>query len=423
MSQAALPSKQIKTNPLSSPILMNTIAWLLPVLLIFSRAVADITLFLFCLAFVFKSYQNSDWAWAKQTWFRLSLLFWIYLLTVNSALSIDRFDSFLHALFFIRWPLFAAAIAYWLFLNQTRQRHFLIALLATILFVMLDSSLQYFTGRDLFGHELESPTRLTGPYTRPIPGIMMLRVLFIGLFAALILPQFKSASRRITFVLLLLCIGLKFMFITGERMALMLFSSGAIVVLFGLYLEQKKHQTLVLCGTLIILFAFISTVLLFPEVAERSVYSISNKLNTFANSDYGVVFRAAIAAWQENPLWGSGFHTYKSICNEIGLLAQWGAQWNMQCTHPHNLYLQLAAETGLFGLILFSLMISAIYIKALNQHFHSKQWLITSLSFTILTVCFWPLIGGISLFNNGVAALVWLGVGWVLSVNTMRTKS
>lgn len=88
----------------------------------------------------------------------------------------------------------------------------------------------------------------------------------------------------------------------------------------------------------------------------------------------------------------------------------------MQCSHPHNLYLQIAAETGLVGLLLFSLSIVSIYFSSLYKLIQSKQWLITSLSFTILSVCFWPLIGGISLLNNGVAALVWLGVGWVLSI-------
>jgi len=409
----------IAKNP---PFFLDTFArylpWLLPLLLLFSRAVADITVLAVGLAFLFNSYQYHDWAWTKQTWFKLNLVFWLYLLCINAPLSIDSADSFMHAIFYLRWPLFAAALAYWLLQDKKFQQHFLITLMLVCAFVLLDTSLQYITGTDLFGHTKPSPTRLTGPYSRPIPGIMMLRVLFIMLLITVMIPSFATATRRIFFTLSLLCIGLLFMFITGERMALILFLAGSVVVLIGLVLDQKMHKAKVLLGFAFILGLFALAISFNPEMAERSVFSIINKLSQFVDSDYGLVFRAAIAAWQENPIVGSGFHTYQLACEQLGLLPQWG----IPCSHPHNLYLQIGAETGLIGLIIFFSMVASIYFTALAQPIQSKKWFITCLSFTILSVSFWPLIGGISILNNGVAALVWLGVGWSLAIS-ITTKS
>jgi O-antigen ligase len=404
---------KLTTIPIFS-FFIRYLPWVLPLLLLFSRAAADITVLCIGVAFLFKSYQSKDWAWTKQTWFKLNLLFWLYLLCINAPLSIDSADSFMHAIFYLRWPLFAAALAYWLLNNQKFQQHFLIALMVVCAFILLDTSLQYITGTDLFGHTKPIPTRLTGPYSRPIPGIMMLRVLFIVLSITVFIPSFATAMRRIALTLSLLCIGLLFMFITGERMALILFFAGSVVVLVGLVLDQKMHQAKVLLGFTFILGLFVLAISLNPEMAERSVYSIVSKLTQFIDSDYGLVFRAAIAAWQKNPMFGSGFHTYQLACEQLGLLPQWG----IPCSHPHNLYLQIGAETGLIGLALFFGMVVSIYFSALCQPIKTKQWFITCLIFTILSVSFWPLIGGISILNNGVAALVWLGVGWALSLST-----
>lgn len=393
--------------------LLRYLPWLLPLLLLFSRALADITVLTIGLIFLFNCYQSQNWHWAKNTWFKLNIVFWLYLLFVNTPLSIDPADSLTHAIFYLRWPLFAAALAYWLLNDKIRQQHFLIALVLVCLFILLDTSLQYVTGTDLLGHTKPSPTRLTGPYSRPIPGIMVLRVLFIVLLMAIIMPSLASATRRIIFTLSVLCVGLLFMFITGERMALILFSTGSVVVLIGLLLDQQVHKTKVLIGFTFILVLFSSLALLSPEMAERSVYSIVSKLSHFMDSDYGLVFRAAIAAWQAHPIVGTGFHTYQIACEQLGLLTQWG----IPCSHPHNLYLQIAAETGLIGLALFCIMILNVYFAALYQHVKSKKWFITSLMLTILSVSFWPLIGGISILNNGVAALVWLGVGWALALS------
>ena len=150
----------------------------LPILLIFFRGIADLTVLFIGLFFLFKSYKSSNWQWVKQKWFVFSLIFWFYLLLINSPLSINSSESTLYSLAFIRWPLFAMAISMWLMNNNLSQKYFLMSLAATLLFIMLDVWWQYIFNYDFFGNPRYSltPERLTGPFRdNPMPGIFMAR--------------------------------------------------------------------------------------------------------------------------------------------------------------------------------------------------------------------------------------------------------
>jgi len=40
--------------------------------------------------------------------------------------------------------------------------------------------------------------------------------------------------------------------------------------------------------------------------------------------------------------------------------------------------------------------------------------LLLTMSFNLIFICFFPLIAGMSLFNNWIGAAIWMLVGWVL---------
>jgi len=392
------------------------IPWLLPALLLFSRALADTTVVFIGLLFLYHSYQGKSWDWLNQAWFRLALLFWAYIVLVNLPLSVSSDESLKYALTFIRWPLFAAALAYWLFVSPQRQKQFLLSLVVVSVFVVADTAWQYFYHVDWFGIERFTEVRLTGPFRNPVPGTLMLRVWFIALFA-IQLWQLRHLSPwfKIQMYPLGLLLGLAFMFITGERMALILFFAGSVMISSALFIHYREYRTRLLVTFLAIGGVFYLIMLSSPDMTARSVTSISDKLAAFWQSDYGQVFSAAWQAWQQNLWVGSGIHTYQLTCEQLGLFAD----SPMQCTHPHNLYLQLGAETGLIGVSLFILLLVGIYLAALMRLIERQAWLTATQSFVVLTVSFWPLTGGISVLNNWVGALVWLGVGWVLAVSVI----
>jgi O-antigen ligase len=386
----------------------------LPLLLIFYRGVADVTVLLIGLIFLYRSYKSDDWQWVKQPWFIFSIIFWLYLLLINSPLSTNSSESALYSLAFIRWPLFAMAISFWLLNNNISQKYFLISLAATLFFIVLDVWWQYFFNYDFFGNPRYSfnPERLTGPFRdNPMPGIFMARYLFLLLYLGYFIKYIQTPSKNTFFIFLILLLGTLSIYITGERMALIIFISGASLVSIGLFLQYKKIRKYILFGLILIVSLLVLAQQAFPKLNDRMITDLLYKLSNFSSSDYMLVFKSAYAVWMENPIFGVGFHQYRDGCIALGY---WGTGGGV-CMHPHNVSLELLSETGMTGFILYYLIIISVTIRVINNFLHQKNWLSLFLSLNLIFVSFLPLIGGMSLFNNWIGAIIWLFLGWTLT--------
>lgn len=332
-------------------------------------------------------------------------------MVLNTPFSHAPLESLVYSLFFLRWPLFAAALSWWLLATQSRQKFFLQGLVVTCLLIAADTGWQYVFGTDWFGIEAFSDDRLTGPFRNPVAGTLMLRVWYIAIFIVF----FWNFSRHLTLFTTMSAwfMGLILIFITGERMALMLFAAGGLVLLPAIWASYPGCRRWLVTGLTVMAVIMMILIQTQSQTAARSIYSIGEKLSMFPESDYGRVFAGAWQVWQQDFWLGTGIHTYQAVCEQLGVFSN----QNLGCTHPHNLYLELGAETGLIGLLLFILMLIAIYRQSLRQVIRQGLWLHAALSFSVLTVSFWPLTGGVSVLSNWIAALVWLGVGWVLAVS------
>jgi len=382
----------------------------LPLLLIFFRGIADITLLIIGLIFLYRSYNLNDWSWLKQKWFIFSLIFWLYLLLINSPFSTNSSESFFYSLAFIRWPLFAMALSMWLFYDHKSRKIFLIALLFILSFIIIDVWWQYIFGYDLFGnpglHE-----RLTGPFRdNPVPGIFIARYLFLLLYLGYFIKYIQIPIKNASFIFLILLLGTLSIYITGERMALIIFISGASIISIGLFLQYKKIRKYILFSLFLIISLLVIAQQAFPKLNDRMIIDLFYKLSNFSSSDYMLVFKSAYAVWIENPILGTGFHQYRDACIGLGY---WGTGGGV-CFHPHNVSLELLSETGVIGFLLYFIIIGSIAYSCIKPLFQKKDWLLLSLSFTLLFISFFPLIGGMSLFNNWIGSLIWLLVGWVL---------
>ncbi|MDA9210693.1 O-antigen ligase family protein [Methylophilaceae bacterium] len=298
--------------------------------------------------------------------------------------------------------------------NNLSQKYFLMSLAATLLFIMLDVWWQYIFNYDFFGNPRYSltPERLTGPFRdNPMPGIFMARYLFLLLYLGYFIKYIQTPIKNTIFIFLILLLGILSIYITGERMALIIFISGIIFVSIGLFFQYKEIRKYIFFGLFLIISFLALAQQAFPELNNRMITDLLYKLSNFSSSDYMQVFNSAYAVWIENPIFGAGFHQYREACIELGF---WGSGGGV-CMHPHNISLELLSETGIIGFMLYYLIIISIAFTLVKDFIHKKNWLLLFLSLNLLFISFFPLIGGMSLFNNWIGAIVWLFVGWVLA--------
>jgi len=407
----------------------NYFPYLLPLLLVFSRSLADITIVLISLLFLYYSYKNIGWHWVKERWFCFALIFTIYCLTINSAMSIESKETLAYSLFFIRWPIFAMALSYWILNDIQSLKKFLVSMTVILFFIIFDTWWQFVFDQDIFGFEKYSVDRLTGPFKNNphvgawIAKLVLLPPMFLILYKKLKLQHYKN-HLTYTFFIVSSILFLS-VFITGERMALLLILANIFIIFIGIVLDKlfslKKMVILLLvsfCG--ILYFAYT-----FPDTTQRAYFSSIEKIFNWRTSDYGLVWQSAYDVWMQSPVFGVGLHKYREACENLGIYGSsyLNAIGSGVCFHPHNISLQLLSETGIIGFILFYLMVCVLTFSSLKTFYTKRLWLSFALVLNIIFTCFLPIASSTSFFANKYAAIIWLLIGVMLATNKLFSKS
>ena len=403
--------------------LKNYFPYLLPLLLIFSRSIADITIVLISILFLYYSFKKIGWGWLKEKWFLFALFFSAYGITLNSAMSIDAKETFAYSLFFMRWPIFSMALAYWILSDLKSLKKFLISLTLLLLFIIFDTWWQFFFEQDLFGFEKYSENRLTGPFKdNPHVGAWLAKLALLPPLLLILYDKYKLQIHQnylIYSFFIISTIVFLTVFITGERMALLLIVASILIFFIGLISEKifslrKLFFLMLLSISAISIFA-----LIFPETTQRAFFSTIDKIINWKSSDYGLVWQSAYDVWMQSPVFGVGLHKYREACENLGI---YGTSYLTAigpgvCFHPHNISLQLLSETGIFGFIIFYLMVFYLATSSLKKYFKNSLWLPFALIFNIIFTCFLPIASSTSFFSNKYGAIIWLLIGVMLAVN------
>lgn len=405
---SSLKLSQPESDTLTKSLAAYIIA--LPSLMLFARGLADVVVALTGFAFLWRSYRVRDWIWTREPWFLAVLVLIGYLLVFSAPFAFDGSKAALYTLGFLRWPLFAMALSIWIFRDPRTLNWFGLSALGVIVFIVLDCLWQFHFGTDIFGFEKFDNFRLTGPLRdNPIPGTLTLRLFFVALFSfACVLYTFGS-RHVVDGVCLLLAGYCFFQFATGERMSFLLFITGAVLVVAGLWLQFPPHRRRLIgwfalsCGGLVL------AALIEPQLYERSVLSMIEALASFGTHDYARVFSSGYEIWKMNFFTGVGLGNYAEYCD-----AQLVHEACQQ--HPHNIYLHWLAVSGLPGALLFIAMLALLFRRIFPPISASKNWFLLCCGIATVFVTFWPIASSSSFFNNWFGAVIWCGIGWLLAV-------
>ncbi len=269
------------------------------------------------------------------------------------------------------------------------------------LLVSIDIIIQFFLGVDIFGYE-STGRRLSGPFgDEKIAGSFIQRF-YIFLLYSIIL--FSKINNKLYFNLILFFIFISSTFgtlLSGNRIPLILL----IISFLILFIFEKKLRRNLL--TIFFIFAAGFVYLIMEKKSEHSfhyqnfvknssqivkyftnriksgkIIGIDEKCKKIDISDqnkdlmnecskylnvYIKEIESGILTWKENKYFGGGVKSFRWNCNNIDrskMLYFVTKIGNVNCNnHPHNYYLQIAAELGLLGLLITCAIIISILIK------------------------------------------------------------
>ena len=391
----------------------------LPFLVLGSRVSSDTTAS-FCAAFLaIFWFMNPEHVIRKQVWFKVFLVLWLFMCG-TSFFMVDPHYVFIQSLIAIRWPAFGLVLACLVFTSESRLKLFERSALGLFIFIALDSILQYCLGRDIFGHVSLDPLRLTGPFTKLMPGSYALRIYPMALVALLCLASKLPKHYFLSLIVSIIAFSQVFAFLTGERIVFLLFGMVNLVLLISLIYKEKLSFRFIGGAIIAFISIAITTIVFAPKMFARTIMSFFDQLASFQSSSYYQVFHTSIILWEKSPWVGIGTRYFNRGCEALPL--------EMHPTegcevHPHNIYLEWLSQNGVIGLILFLIVLFLIF-RVLWRGLDFKNNLLQSVVvFVAPIMVFWPFMSSMSIQTNNYAGLVWLLLGWALARAMVQSRA
>ena len=390
----------------------------LPALLLVGQAGGDIALSTIAVLFLVRSALARDWAWLAEPWVLAGLVVWIYLM-INAGLVADNtVAANTRAQPFGRFIVFGAALQFWLFLKAPVRRGFLIVLGVVIAFVVIDCLIQFFAGEDLFGRPSEA-ARLTGPFEERVPGgflaRMSLPLVAIGFAWA---ATSRGAARVLGVVAATVVLAVTIAF-TGERAALVMYAFGVFLLFLFLPGARRPLFTTGVAGLLVLVVA----VSVHPTLSERLVGHTTRDFTNFWDRRIGSLLERGFAVFEEQPLFGVGLKNFRQECARDDFLPR--GRVETRCyTHPHQIWNEWLAETGLVGFsgfVLLQVLWIARIVRGLRR-LDGYDYALALGAALAIVVFLWPLRTSMSFFTNWIGAMLWPMIGLALALAAPRGR-
>lgn len=241
------------------------------------------------------------------------LLFFLYI-NLNSILSFDPVISFKSTLSYLRIILFVLGLAYILNKYNNLISIFFYSSLICYLILVIDSSLQFFTGKNFIGIELKNNSRISSFFGDEY---------IMGSFASRLLPVLLGLSyliknnthiNLIRFFLIL--ITLLLVIYSGERLASIYFIITITLYFYFNFDKKKLIIFLILLGTIFLLFpkhhnTFINRIF----VHSYNQFKETGNILKFSYRHY-LHYYTAYKMYLDNKLFGQGVKSFRYLCDE-----------------------------------------------------------------------------------------------------------
>ncbi len=379
-----------------------------PLGILHAFAAAEVAIVLVGLLFLYRSARAGNWGWLRHGWVPLGLVWWAWMILCSIPFPGREHAAgaaLVQALVVGRYLIFVAALEHEV-LRDPRARRWLHGVLsAAAAYIAAQSLLQVLSGHNLSGYPRWGDGEITGPFQKPRAGGPYARLLPTALLPPLgrLLERPGIWPRVGAFALAVA--GLGTAVLIGQRMPVLLSVFGLVVA--ALLLRRLRP---VVIGALVaggVLLAASAVVV--PPTFYRLVTKFSTQMAHFPESPYGQLASRAIAIGSDHPLMGLGFDGFRRACNDPVYDNGKPDGCNL---HPHNHYLQAFTDSGVPGLILFSLLVLA-WLRPLAAGLWTAPDPLRVGLFVSALVAQWPLASSENAFSLDLGGwfFIMLGLG------------
>ena len=330
-------------------------------------------------------------------------------------------------LFYFRFPMYSFILFYTLKKNPSFLKYFYIFIGILLFLISIEAITQFITKVNFLGLEAEVQNRISGVFGDEY---ILGKYLFFS-YCIYYYIHFKNEMlfrhQKILFLINSFLIGTS-IFISGERTSMILFTLFSSMSIF-FYDKLKLRAKLLIYFIFPFVFFFIISFnsSYFERFIPQFDWSIDilKSPHTFLSSsnssfyynfmyyyDFAIV---SIKMFVQDPFFGVGPKMYRVDClNYIN-------EFQFACsTHPHNTYLQLLSETGIFLsiiVIFLWLVLSAILIRQKlslifkNQKKYDYPFICLVISYFVFL---FPFLPSNSIFNNNSSILLFSPLGFLL---------
>lgn len=298
-----------------------------------------------------------------------------------------------------------------------------------LIFILIDTFIQFYTGTDIFGYHsqllnstfcsaklidhnsiftlIEETTsnlkdcppykrtlRLSGPFKDEfVVGGFLLNFSIVTIFIC----NFLSKNIKLFFVFITSVLIL----LSGERMAFLLSIFSIFLIVILLFKKNIFKIFLIIMAVLVITIPIIvKDKRLTARYDEIKIISIDYNN---PNNPYFSLFFKSIDIFKKNLFFGSGPRSFRDECKKTS------ENFNIICkNHPHNIYFEILAETGIYGFLFFIWIIFNFFKKTL--FFFRKEIDLKHLEigcFVSLLILFFPFKTSGSIFATFYGFYFW----------------
>ncbi len=408
--------------------------FLIPVSLISGPFIPDFLLSLSCLLFLFYCVKNKQSDFFKINFFYLSSIFY-FLILISAILSEEVYVSLKSVAFYFRFIVFSVCVYFIFSKNLKILNYFFKIIFYLFLFIIFDSLLQFIIGYNLAGFDLlvqNSQIRVTSFFGEDLKlGSYLARFFPFFVYSLIIINLKKLDFLKIIILNLYLII----IIMTGERTAI-LFSFLSLIYLMIFLKNNKLKKYLIITIPLLLLsaiFLLSTNSNLKDRIVNQTINQIFNKdrpneLKLESDKGRNLMafsyihdqhYRTAIKVFKDNIFLGSGPKTFRYLCNK----GEYKVGPDSCSTHPHNTYIQLLAETGIFSFLIVTLVFLYFLSLSIRELFFRKK--IFSNNLQICMICcilinLWPLSPSGNFYNNWLNIIYFFPVGFYILSKTSK---